>query len=99
MTPDELQVKFAEVLRRELGMAGNAPAGAAVVNVAAPMVSVSPRVVAELPPLPQPLEVLDVARNTSAFEYQLIVARDPVSELMLTARLVPVARVEFERIV
>ena len=92
---DDLQSRFAEALRRELGMADGAAApGAPMVNVQPAQVSVSPRVVAEMPALPQPLEVLDVARNANAFEYEMRVSRN-ADGLIVAARMVPVARIEF----
>jgi hypothetical protein len=92
---DDLQSRFAEALRRELGMADGAAApGAPMVNVQPAQVSVSPRVVAEMPALPQPLEVLDVQRFSGAFEWQLSVTRGP-DGLLTAARMTPVALVHF----
>jgi hypothetical protein len=75
MSPDELQCKFAAALRRELGMTDAQP-GTSVVNVAAPAVNVAPRIVAEMPALPQPLEVADVDRWIGAWRYRMNVKRN-----------------------
>lgn len=90
----DLQARFADALRRALGTADAAQPGATTVHVAAPAVSVSPRIEATLPALPQPLEVLDVARNANAFEYEMRVSRN-ADGLIVAARMVPVARIEF----
>jgi hypothetical protein len=96
MSTDDLQERFGAALRRALGMmAGDAPAGAAVVTVAAPNVSVSPRVVAELPALPQPLAVVDLQRFAGNFEWQVTPVRGP-DGLMTSAKLTPIAFVHFE---
>jgi hypothetical protein len=90
----DLQSRFEAALRRALG---TTEAGAPVVNVeaaAAPVVHVSPVVRAEMPALPQPLEVLDVARHGAAFEYDIRPVRD-AQGFLINARLVPVALVHF----
>lgn len=92
MTDADLQQRFALALRRALE--GSQP-GAVHVDVAAPSVSVSPRVVAELPALPQPLEVVDTQRFAGNFEWQLTPVRGP-DGLMTSAKLTPVAFVHFE---
>ncbi len=90
----DLQSRFEAALRRALG---TSEAGAPVVHVAAaaaPVVNVSPVVKAQLPALPQPLEVLDVARHGAAFEYEVRPVRD-AQGFLVNARLVPVALVHF----
>jgi hypothetical protein len=95
MTAADLEQRFALALRRALD---GAQPGAPVVHVDAPNVTVTPTftptIKATLPALPQPLEVLDVARNSNAFEYEMRVVRDAAG-LIVTARMVPVARIEF----
>lgn len=78
MTPAELEQKFADALRRELGMAGDAQPGAPAVHVDVQpaAVSIAPRIVAEMPALPQPLEVADVDRWAGAWRYRMNVKRN-----------------------
>jgi hypothetical protein len=87
----DLQTRFEQALRAALD--GPQHGGSSVV-VRAPDVNVAPRVVAEMPALPQPLEVLDVARHGAAFEYEIRPVRD-AQGLLISARLVPVALVSF----
>jgi hypothetical protein len=84
----DLQAKFAEALRRELGMADGGAPGASVVTIRAPDVSITPRIVAELPALPQPLLVEDVGREPGAFVYKMSIKRDH-SGLIVDATMTP----------
>jgi hypothetical protein len=98
MTADDLQARFAAELRRQLGMAGgSAQPGTSVVNVAAPAVNVAPRIVAEMPSLPQPLEVADVDRFAGSWRYRLEVKRDGNGYIQ-TADMVPTRCVSAEDI-
>jgi hypothetical protein len=90
----DLQTRFAEALRRELD--GGAP-GAPVVNVQPATVTVTPRVVAELPALPQPLEVADVDRFAGAWRYRMEVTRNS-SGLIQTVEMQPTRFVSAEEI-
>lgn len=71
----DLQTRFAQALRRELGIADAQP-GASVVHIAAPSVSVMPVIKATLPALDGPLEVLDIGRVNGAFGFRMTVKRD-----------------------
>jgi hypothetical protein len=94
MSDPTLQDRFAAALRRELGMADGAQPGAAVVHVAPAQVTVSPRVVAELPALTEPVLVEDVRRFGGAFTYELRPERD-ASGALTRARMVPIEFVPF----
>jgi hypothetical protein len=87
----ELERRFADALRRALD--GPQP-GAVHVDVAAPNVTFTPVVKAELPALAQPFEVVDVRRYAGAWEYEVRPVRD-ADGFMISARLVPVALVHF----
>lgn len=90
MADDDLPLRFAAELRRQLGMAGDAGLpGAPVVNV-----HVTPRVVAELPVLPQPLLVHDTGREPGAYVYKMTIKRQ--DGLIVDATLTPQSFIPLE---
>ena len=86
-----MQERFEAALRRALD--GPQPGGS-VVTVRAPDVTVTPTIKAELPSLPQPLQVLDVARHAAAFEWLVTPVRN-AEGFLVSAKLTPVALVHF----
>jgi uncharacterized protein YbbK (DUF523 family) len=77
----DLQTRFEAALRRELGMAGDAPPGAAVVNVQPAAVNISPEIRATLPMPSEPVEVVDIGRQNGAYEFRMRVTRNAQGQI------------------
>jgi hypothetical protein len=93
----DLQTRFEVALRRALS--GSAEVGATTVHVASPDVHITPTVMATLPALDQPLQVLDVGRQNGAYEWRLTgIKRDDqgriVDAQMTPERFIPLESFE-----